>query len=527
MKLKFALRTKIVNDFGDAPSTSTELAVANPEQALLSESQALIEPQVDWKEECKLYEKRLMESFEIRDAMKKELKELKVLKRKNAELEKENRAYKRSLDAIARKRVEDRKAIEKWKKKIAERTGDAALSSDGLATTSDTKPADSQKPSKKRRKTLVEDDSDSSDVQVTYPEPTREQDFRSDNLLSTFQSETNNDSADIFVGGRHPSEEPTQYEFAKPKLLSSIQTSLSLQDPDSPAKKQESWNIEARGIPNLISSPVFSHSSQLEERTKIKAENSDNFIQPKNENEEPSNDEFQVLAAAPTHSVQESSLNDLRATGFVKYSQDAEEPHKITSSPPLARYTGVPETTSSGESTSSSSPLREVLDVTPTNTNDQLVPETPQTERRNSSKFPRVDFAEIDDDLRAPRPNGLAKPYLNGDGDSGSNKKRRGKSKSVLIHIPTPQSEGGAGSRTGIFNENDEVSKSKPRFMDKWLEGGNNGIVQDSNGQQSGSTITQGTPTKRTNNLGLLKARKAAFTLSVKELQSDEELLEL
>lgn len=496
VKLKFALRNKIVNDVIDAP-TSTALAVVEPAEgeALLSESQALIEPQAEggWEGECKEYEKLLLESYETRDAFKKELKALKI---RNNELEKENRAYKRSLDAIARKRVEDRQAIEQWKQKMQQR---------------DSSPVEIHEHPKsdppmiegKRKRPKLDEEADSKSAKVSFS--------------STITSHSTQDQAtpDLFVGRRHASEEPTQFDkkaasslesiFLLPEnmaLLESLAEDTRLREME--AEKTRIRDMEARGIPNLISSPVFSSSPPGHTQGKKLA------IEPLKIKEEDV-EEIEILETV------HGSKNKNHETfgGFVvsEYTQLPED--STQNSLPLALITKGPELSS--EATETSSPVHEKA-LPSSSTSDQIQLETPKSvNRRSSSKFPRVDFAEIDDNLRLPRQSADPSLYMpSADGDSVS--KKRSKRKSVLVHLPTPQS-----AAQGISAE-----QAQAKFMEGWLSRGNNssGASSSSRNSNSARKAVDNTPTRRSSNGGLLRAKKAAISESIREFNTRKELVE-
>lgn len=494
VKLRFALRSKIVNDVIDAPS-STALAVVEPaeDEALLSESQALIEPQAEggWEGECKEYEKLLLESYETRDAFKKELKALKI---RNNELEKENRAYKRSLDAIARKRVEDRQAIEQWKQKMEQQR--------------DSSPAEIQEHPKsdppsmiegKRKRQKLDEAQDNSAMKTSF----------SSTITSHSISTEDQATPDLFVGRRHASEEPTQFEkksssslesiFLLPEnmaLLESLAEDTRLRELET--EKNRIRDMEARGIPNLVSSPVFSSSPPG--RAQIKKE----AFQPVQIKEE-DDEEIQILETL--HGSK--SKNRETVGGFVvsEYTQPPED--NLQSSLPLALITKATKIIS--DATESSSPVQETA-LPPGNTSDPIQLETPKSvNRRSRSKFPRVDFAEIDDNLRLPRQSAGPTLYMPSvDGDSAS--KKRSKRKSVLVHVPTPQSVLPGAS----------ADKAQARFMEEWLSKGGNGVGSSTSARKG----VDNTPTRRSSNGGLLRAKKATISDSIREFNTRKELVE-
>lgn len=509
VKLKYALRNKIVNDLDGVSSTRSGPTGTHEEgKALLSESQALIEPEKadGWEAEYKVYEKRLYESYETQTALRKEIQ---VLKKRNAELEKEKRAFRKCLDILANKRVEDRKIIGKWQKKIeADKGHEVAIASDGLASTSEAEPMDDNP---------VDDgsESDKNENDLSTPRKRHKSHGNTEtvdqNLLTssvdgtmvkarpqssalTYNHESNED---LFVGRRHPSEEPTQYQFEKPRAIMPIPEPI-----DTPAKKVESWNVESRGIPNLISSPVFDSSPPGEKRVKVKKERSRTTKVKKEDIDE----EVQVLSSSRVE-----SLNELGPTGFIKYTQEPETRGNIESSPPLVPVSN--NNASTAPSSDDVSPLPEVLEVRSTKENEKALA-TPTHTKRSSARFHKVDFAEIDDDLRAPK-----QPFSRRDvEDAVSSRTGRGKNKSILIHVPTPQSAQGTSKshKSGADN-----NKKRVGSLDNWIESAN---TSGSNTNKQASSSAQDTPTRNKKKSSILKRKKTDSTLD--ELDTDQKLLD-
>ena len=581
MKLRFALRNKIVNEFTGAPEAnkimaptqdqSSMLAITaapHEDEVLLSESQALIEPHGDggWEAACKEYEKLLSESYETRDELQKELNSI---KNRNTDLERQMKAHKRSLKLVAGKRVQDRHAILEWKRKMETANSSPPLPSSDAGTTSDTRevinPAPlenlsdsqlNQECIRKRRKIT-----DGTTEEITEPTAMTSPLEDSHNPYEPTQGQ---ESVGLFVSTMQEEDQNVPYEFAKPKnMMSSLVHAPRITD--TLAEKYESLDMEARGIPNLISSPVFSSSSPEPPNSRLELISKENegdeidLRKIKKEKLDEDDDDVQVVGTTTLTNREELIEAKLRATGFVvsDYSQvnpSVVPTNALKSSPPLVTA-AVP---SSGEATSSpvSSDTGNIAEhadeVNNSNRNAGFSLETPpkSVTRRSSSKYPTVDFADIDEELRIRQKSldGGVMTNMAGDFESdsvqGSANRKRSKRKSVLIRVPTPQSvmsSGGPG--IGLLNEPNNGGngggKGTNRRMDEWLELGSHhrGI----NTNIGNNALPPSTPTRSKNResptvsagatatsaAGLFRAKKAALGQSVQELNNYEELFNL
>lgn len=219
----------------------------------------------------------LAEAFDSKMQLERELSRE---RRRNNELEKMNRAYQKSIDELARKRAEDRRIIEKWRQRLEElqekneiyentSVNDESLDISGLKR----KRIANIQPRK-----ITQNRYDENLFVETALSPSdyceqAELDQDLEEAVSGKQTKLNDEKV----------EDSERIEFTKPPSVVNSNVAAATSVFDLPNQLHaDSLDMEARGIPNLISSPMFSSSpnksklGDLSAPTKIKQEEIDN-----------------------------------------------------------------------------------------------------------------------------------------------------------------------------------------------------------------------------------------------------------
>lgn len=520
-----------MKDLARSP-TSPPDAPLQDNEVLLSEALALVRPQekTDWELKYRENEKLLRESEKEQQHMKRELK---ALRNKIPVLEHQNKVYDDIFDRFADKRVEDKARVAEWHRKceaMIEQWSWISKQLEGsefegmfqmpIANESEEAPAPkryNEGRMRKRPKLELEEN-----TMIRYVSP------GSNNIPDITQD---SDALPLFKGIRHASEEPTPHEFAKPNDL----PEFPLRPPrveDTPSEKQASLDMEARGIPNLVSSPTFSSSQSFTDlKTRVRSETDEDVTFIKDEMLEDAG--FEVLDINP---VNAKSANELASEFDVS---DGSFPPTRKSNPdleislPSVYIPSAQANERSGPSSDDvtcSSPALEMPDVV-LDTEAEIHPilETPKSMKRRSSKFHGVSFSEIDHELRMRQHNHLESlNFAGGDADSDSNRRvvlgtrgRNNKRKNVLIHVPSPQSvvsDSKSESNPGgivVKKEDTEggAGKGYSSTLMNWLKGG---------------TKISDTPTRKSNSsTGLLRAKKATLSERMRQYGTKAEKIEL
>lgn len=188
-------------------------------------------------------------------------RELARERRRNSELEKMNRAYQKSINELARKRAEDRHIIETWRQKLEGLKETDELEENFLEEEDHDAPASSalkrrRIESTRARKIMRNDTNLFVETAPSNSDPREKENLGESAIRMLSKSEEEEGETSEKVG------------FAKPASIVNPTTAPSTSVFDMPNQLHtDSLDMEARGIPNLVSSPVFSSSPNKSKRT--------------------------------------------------------------------------------------------------------------------------------------------------------------------------------------------------------------------------------------------------------------------